>query len=178
MRFARCQANTYRQAVGIDEGMDLTGQTAPRSADILVSIVRGTGPVLMHADDGGVDHLNHGVVSGGHRLHDLVPDPCQSPAHETVITGCAGTIAFRQISPRCTRAQYPKDAVRNPSIIHTPDTPWFVREHRPDKTPFIVAEFVPHDSILQFGSLNHDQRERSKDEPRCPSLCRYRTYGG
>lgn len=30
-----------------------------------------------------------------------------------------------------------------------------VRQHRLDGGPFMVGEFVVHDSSLQFGSLNH-----------------------
>ena len=34
-------------------------------------------------------------------------------------------------------------------------TPRLVRQHRLDRGPFIIAEFVAHDLKLQFRSLNH-----------------------
>src|SRR5258706_7892689 len=36
-----------------------------------------------------------------------------------------------------------------------PNMPRGVRQHRLDSGPFIIAEFVAHDSRLQFRSLNH-----------------------
>ena len=46
--------------------------------------------------------------------------------------------------------------VARPRICHSErdsrrrrNTAWFVREHRPDEAPFIVAEFIPHDSTLR-----------------------------
>jgi len=38
---------------------------------------------------------------------------------------------------------------------YTPNATWLVRQHRFDGGPFIIAEFVAHDSKLQFRSLNH-----------------------
>lgn len=52
-------------------------------------------------------------------------------------------------------AQNPKDAVEDTPIVNTGDAARLVREHRPDDTPFIAGECIPHDSRLQFGSLNH-----------------------
>jgi hypothetical protein len=34
-----------------------------------------------------------------------------------------------------------------------------VRKERPDGSPFKVREFMPHDSRLQFGRLNHVQTD-------------------
>jgi len=42
---------------------------------ILMIIVRDTGPVLVHADDGSINHLNRRVMTGSKRIHDLVPEP-------------------------------------------------------------------------------------------------------
>ena len=62
--------------------------------------------------------------------------------------------------------------------IHARDASWPIRKHRLDDIPFIVSEFVPHDSMLQFGSLNHDRSDANNDEPACPSLRATRTSGG
>src|SRR6516162_7667493 len=37
----------------------------------------------------------------------------------------------------------------------TRNATWLVRQHRPYGSPFIVGEFVAHDSSPQSGSLNH-----------------------
>ena len=54
-----------------------------------------------------------------------------------------------------TRAQNPKDAIEHATVIYTPNPARFVRQHRLDRNPFIIAEFVAHDSRLPFQNLNH-----------------------
>jgi hypothetical protein len=39
--------------------------------------------------------------------------------------------------------------------FYTPNTARLVRQHRLDGGPFVLAEFVAHESRLQFRSLNH-----------------------
>jgi len=74
--------------------------TAPsRATHILEIVVRDAGSVLVHAHDGGVDHLHRRVVTGGQRIHDLVPDASPPPTNETVVTGGARTIGLRQVAP-------------------------------------------------------------------------------
>jgi hypothetical protein len=62
----------------------------------LVIVVRDTGSVLMHAHDGGIDHLHRRVVTGSQRIHDLLPDASPPPPNEAIVTGGAGTIDFWQ----------------------------------------------------------------------------------
>jgi hypothetical protein len=38
--------------------------------------------VLVHAHDGGIDHLHRRVVTGSQRIHDLVPDASPPPPNE------------------------------------------------------------------------------------------------
>ena len=38
-----------------------------------------------------------------------------------------------------------------------------VRQHRLDGNPFIVGEFVAHDSSPQFGNLNHSSPAKRND---------------
>jgi hypothetical protein len=45
--------------------------------------------------------------------------------------------------PLSTRRSFTRNAAR------------LIRQHRFDGGPFIIAEFVAHDSRLQFRSLNH-----------------------
>ena len=42
--------------------------------------------------------------------------------------------------------------------VHTRHAARLIRQHRPDASPFLVREFVAHDSQLQFGALNHGLR--------------------
>jgi hypothetical protein len=41
------------------------------------------------------------------------------------------------------------------SVIYTPNAARFVRQHRFDGFPFMIAKFAAHDSRLRFRSLNH-----------------------
>ena len=49
----------------------------------------------------------------------------------------------------------PKDAIEYATVIYTRNAARLVRQHRFDGGPFIIAEFVAHDSRLQFRTLNH-----------------------
>jgi hypothetical protein len=40
-------------------------------------------------------------------------------------------------------------------VVHTRHAARLVRQERLDGNPFIIGEFVTHDSKPQFGSLNH-----------------------
>src|SRR5262249_25749903 len=52
-------------------------------------------------------------------------------------------------------SQDPEDAIEDTSVVHPRNATWLVRQHRPYGSPFIVGEFVAHDSSPQSGSLNH-----------------------
>src|SRR5437660_1786238 len=49
----------------------------------------------------------------------------------------------------------PVPLVKHAPIIYARNAARLVRQERLDGGPFIVGEFVAHDSRLQFGSLNH-----------------------
>jgi len=74
-------------------------------------VVRDAGSVLVHADDGGIDQLHRRVMTGGQRIHDLVPDASLPPPNEAIVTGGAGTIGCWQVTPWRTRTEDPKDAI-------------------------------------------------------------------
>jgi hypothetical protein len=42
-------------------------------------------------------------------------------------------------------------------VIHARNAARLVRQHRLDRGPFKIGEFIAHDSRLQFVSLNHEQ---------------------
>ena len=60
--FARRQSKSDRQAVCIDERMNLAGQSAPRPSHALSSIPVDASSVLMHANNRRVDHLHSGIM--------------------------------------------------------------------------------------------------------------------
>jgi hypothetical protein len=68
---------------------------------------------------------------------------------------CTAAEIVRQIAPRCARTQDPNDAVEHAAVIYTRHAARLVRQERLDGDPFIIGEFVAHDSGRLFGSLNH-----------------------
>ena len=99
MRLAGREGEMDRQAIGVHDRVNLARQTSSRATHVLVIVVRDTGSVLMHAHDGGIDHLHRRVVTGSQRIHDLVPDASPPPPNEAIVTGGAGTIDFWQVAP-------------------------------------------------------------------------------
>ena len=55
--------------------------------------------MLMHADNGGVDHLDGGIVGYGKCVDDAAPDTSPSPADGTVVAGRVRAKMIRQIAP-------------------------------------------------------------------------------
>jgi len=55
--------------------------------------------MLMHADNGGVDHLDSGIVGYGKCVDDATSDTSPSPADETVVAGRVRAKVIRQIAP-------------------------------------------------------------------------------
>ena len=53
----------------------------------------------------------------------------------------------------------------------------FVREHRFNDAPFAVAEFMAHESMIHFGSLNHAQDQEINCQTARLCLERERTCG-
>ena len=65
-----------------------------------------------------------------------------------------------------------------PAADHVGDATRFVRKHRFDDAPFAVAEFIAHELMLQFWSLNHAQDQEINGQTACPLLEGERTYRG
>jgi hypothetical protein len=45
------------------------------------------GSMLMHADNGGVDHLDSGIMGSGKRVDDAAPNASAPPTNEAVVAG-------------------------------------------------------------------------------------------
>src|SRR5437667_9033496 len=116
-------------------------------------------------------------MSGGQRLHDLVPDASPPPADEPIVASRTGPVDYRQVPPWRPRPQDPEDAIEDTPVVHAGNAARFVREHRFDDAPFAVAEFIAHDSMLHFGSLNHAQDQGINGQAAGLLLEGERTYG-
>jgi hypothetical protein len=47
--------------------------------------------MLMHTDNGGVDHLDSRIMGSGKCIYDAAPDAGPSPANEAVVASGVGT---------------------------------------------------------------------------------------
>jgi hypothetical protein len=102
-----------------------------------------------------VDHLDSGIVGYGKCVYDAAPGASPAPADKTIIAGRVRAKMARQIAPRCAGSQDPEDAVEDTSVVYPRNATRLAWQHGLDGNPFIISEFVAHDSSLQFGSLNH-----------------------
>jgi len=118
----------------------------------------------MHADNGGVDHLDSGIMGTGKRVYDAAPDTSPPPANESVVASGVWAERLRQITPGCSGSQDPEDAIEDTTVVYPRNSTRLVRQHRLDGGPFIVGEFIAHGSKPLFGSLNH----RRKAKPNAP----------
>src|SRR5947209_15538712 len=86
----------------------------------------------------------------------LGPDPRSSPANKTIVAGRVRTEVIRQVSPWRPRSQDPEDAIEDATVIHSWHAARLIRQHRLDRRPLIVCEFVAHDfGPLSVRDLNH-----------------------
>ena len=63
MSLARGKTEPHRQSVGVNHHVDFAGQSASRSAHVLLMIFRDARSMLVHAYNGCIDHLHGGIVS-------------------------------------------------------------------------------------------------------------------
>jgi hypothetical protein len=108
--------------------------------------------VLMHADNGGVNHLHGSVMGGRQCVHGLGPHSGSSPTDEAIVAGSIRAEVARQVAPWRSRSQDPEDSVENSSVIHPWHAARLVGQRRLDSGPLIVAEFVAHDSLSRSGA--------------------------
>jgi hypothetical protein len=76
MDLARAQRQPDRQTIAIDYRMDFARQ-ATASSNRLALVPSDTGPLLMHTDNRGVDHLDSGIMGRRKRIYDTAPDTSQ-----------------------------------------------------------------------------------------------------
>jgi len=91
--------------------------------------------MLMHADNGSVDHLNSRIVGSGQCIYDTAPDTRRSPANEAIVAGRVRAKGIRQIAPGSSRAQNPKNAVEDTTVIYPRDATRIGGQHGIDGGP-------------------------------------------
>ena len=119
------------------------------------------GRMLMHADRGGVDHLQIAVVGLRDRLEDPVPDAVLAPSDEAVVAGRRRTVALGNVGPGRARPQPPVDAVQHPPVIGPRHAARLVRQQRLDDRPFEIGQFVAawgHDGSFEELESHLDRR--------------------
>jgi len=86
----------------------------------------------MYADDGSVDHLDR---RSGKCVYDTAPDTSPPPANEAVM---ASDVRAERLDPENT--------VEDTPIVYPRNLTRFFGQHRLDGGPFIIGEFIAHDS--------------------------------
>ena len=138
MRLASGQRETDRQPTGIDDCMNLGRQSVARPAHQLFTVASNAGSVLVHAHDGGINHLHGRIMACVQRTHKLVPHASPAPANKSIAASGVGTKVAGKIAPRRARTQDPKDAVEHAAVICTLHAARLVRQKRLDGDPFIM----------------------------------------
>ena len=81
----------------------------------------------MHADNGGVDHLDSGIMGTGKRVYDAAPDTRPPPPNEAVVARGVRTKCLGQITPRGSGSQYPENSIENASVVYPGNATRLVR---------------------------------------------------
>ena len=70
----------------------------------------------------------------------------EPPANEAVVASSVRAKRFRQIAPGGPGSQDPENTVKDTTVIHPRNATRLVRQHWLDGTPFMIGEFLAHDS--------------------------------
>src|SRR5207302_10298728 len=125
---AGSQCKSDRQPAGIDDCVYLGRQSATRPAHQLFTIASDTSSMLMHADDGRINHLHGCIMACGQRIHELVPHASPAPANKAIVAGGVWAEVVRQIAPWRTRTQDPEDAIEHAAVVYTRNAARLVRQ--------------------------------------------------
>jgi hypothetical protein len=102
MGLTRAQRQPFRQTIAIDHRMDFARQAAAGPFHRLALVPCDAGSMLMHADNGGVDHLDSGIMGSGKRFYDAAPNTGPPPPNEAVVASGVWAKRRRQITPGCS----------------------------------------------------------------------------
>src|SRR6185437_16527470 len=101
-------------------------------------------------------------VGSGKRFYDAAPDTDPPPPNEAVVARGVRTKCLGQITPGCSRAQDPEDAIEYASVVYPRNATWFVREHGSYGNPFMISEFVAMIRAPSFGKFESQGSGRSQ----------------
>jgi hypothetical protein len=91
----------------------------------------------------------------GKCVDDAAPDTSPLPPNKSIVAGGVRTNSSGRSRSGAPERKTQKDAIEDTSVVHPRNATRLVRRHGLDGSPFIIREFVAHDSSPQFGSLNH-----------------------
>jgi hypothetical protein len=106
--------------------------------------------MLMHANNRGVDYLDSGIMGSGKCVYDTALDTSPPPTDEAVVACGVRTKHLGKITPRRSGAQDPEDAIENTTVVHPRNATRLVGQHGLDGNPFMIGEFIAHDSSPSF----------------------------
>ena len=81
MGLTGAQRQPYWQTIAIDHRMDFARQAAAGPSHRLALVPCDAGSMLMHADNGGVDHLDSGIMGSGKYVYDAAPGALGQSEH-------------------------------------------------------------------------------------------------
>src|SRR5262245_24395592 len=99
MGLTGAQREPYRQTIAIDHRMDFARQAAAGPSHQLAMVSSDAGSMLMHADNGGVDHLDSSIMRSGKRFYDAAPNTGPPPPDEAVVASGVWAKRRWQITP-------------------------------------------------------------------------------
>jgi hypothetical protein len=67
--------------------------------------------MLMHADNGGVDHLDSGIMSSGKYVYEAAPDTSSPPANKAIVATGVWAKLLRQIASYSTAGSHKRIVV-------------------------------------------------------------------
>jgi len=120
------------------------------------------GAMLMHPDDRAIDHRVLEIWSARQLLKDPVEHVLLRPTTEPLEDGVPVAIAVRQVPPRRTRSDHPKNGFEKLSIIRAraPRITDLARKQRRYPLPLLVAQTCPIQAGLRFPALNQSVARR------------------
>ena len=122
MSLASRDAQSQRQAVAVNDHMQLARQASAGASYSLVAASGNAGGMLVDAHHRRVDHLHSSILRDDQRLHDAVSDTGSPQANEAIVASSIGAKGSRQIAPRRPGAQNPENTVKDTTVIDPRDT--------------------------------------------------------
>jgi hypothetical protein len=117
--------------------------------------------MLMHADYGGVDHLDSGIVGRGKCVYDEAPDTSSPPADEAVVARGVWAKRLGQITPGCSRSQDPEDAIEDTTVVYPRNATRLVGQHRGGQSMSAPGYFRHQLVMGLFAVIAADESDRN-----------------